>query len=110
MHQDNATKGKAHMRLSEYEKNWSKTETVEMIFVTDRARVEGKMHKNTNVRVSDALANTNWSIILTEVKIFSLDDDRLIAETDFLVLNKSAVTFGMEKSTSRCSFGSSFTG
>ena len=98
------------MRLSEYEKNWSQKELVEMIFVTDHARIEGNMHKNANVRVSDALANSTWSIILTEVKVFSLDEDRLIAETDFMVLNKSAITFGMEKSTSRCSFGSSFTG
>jgi Family of unknown function (DUF6812) len=98
------------MRLSEYEKNWSNKEMVEMVFVTERTRIEGNMHKNANVRVSDTLANADWSIILTEVKIFSLDQDRVIAETDFLVLNKSAITFGMEKSTSRCSFGSSFSG
>jgi len=90
------------MRLSEYEKNWAQKDEIDMIFMTDRTRIEGKMHKNPNVRVSDALAHTNWFIVLTEVKIFSLDDNELIAETEFLVVNKSSISFGMEKTSSRC--------
>jgi len=89
------------MRLSDYEKNWAKTEAIEMIFVAANKRIEGKMHKTQNVRVSDTLSHIGEFIFLNDVKIFSAESGALLVETDFVALNKSSIEFAMEKNNSR---------
>ncbi len=89
------------MRLSEYEKNWSKSVTVEMIFITAKERIEGQFHKTSKVRVSDELTNARDFIFLTDVKVFSLEDKALLLDTEFLAVNKAAIIFAMEKNSTR---------
>ena len=88
------------MRLSEYEKNWSKSDVVAMTFVTNKARIEGQLHKTNKVRVSDELSHSGDFIFLSAVKVYSLDDSSLLADADFLALNKSAIQFAFEKESS----------
>ena len=89
------------MRLPEYEKNWAKTEAIDMSFVVGNKRIEGKMHKTQNVRVSDTLSHIGEFIFLNDVKIFSTENRALLVETDFVALSKSSVEFAMEKNNSR---------
>jgi len=89
------------MRFSEYERNWAKSETVEMVFITAKQYIEGYLHKTAKVRVSDELAHTGDFIYLSDVKIFSPEDQSLLVDTDFLALNKSSIIFAMIKDSSR---------
>ena len=89
------------MKPTEYEKNWAKTNIVEMIFMTSNMRVEGQMYKKQSIRVSDALSNSGDFILLTDVKMFSLNGGALMEETGFLALNKSSIQLAMEKENSR---------
>ncbi|TLM64781.1 MAG: hypothetical protein FDZ70_11350 [Actinobacteria bacterium] len=71
---------------------YTSKDQVKVAVMTDRLRIEGTMHVLAGSRVTDALnSKAKDFIAFTDAAVFSLIDDRLLYEPEYVAVNREAI-------------------
>ena len=74
------------------DKNLIKGERIRVTVETTKYRISGKVFVRYDLRLSDLLNETREGfLVLTDVQVFSLTDDAILYEKDFLAVNKNQI-------------------
>ena len=65
---------------------------LQVVFITERSRVEGEVHIVNYSRLTDLMnaANNNF-IAVTHAKVYNLPEGKLVYALDFLDINKNSI-------------------
>lgn len=76
-------------------------EKVDVVIYTQHHRIEGTIHPHPSTRLTDFMNITTGSgfIPITDAKIYSLPDERLLYSVDFLNINKNYIIMIFPKTT-----------
>ena len=70
---------------------------IEVGLETSKYKILGKVPLYKNKRFSDSLNDEKDFIVLRDVKVFSLKDNKLFYEKEYLMVNKSCVLLSWEE-------------
>jgi hypothetical protein len=84
--------------MGKYEEKWgAKTEPIQIVVYMEKFRVEGKMFRLPNLRVSDAINQAPNFLALKDVAVYPFDGDAPIMSKPFLAVYKHHIIFVAEQ-------------
>lgn len=64
---------------------------VKIILQTSTNRITGMMHVRPGDRLKDTLVTSEYFLAVTDAKVFDIDGDKLIFETNFIAVNLNQI-------------------
>ncbi|MDA3937143.1 MAG: hypothetical protein PF636_09895 [Actinomycetota bacterium] len=72
---------------------YTNKDVVRVMIVTEMFRIEGTLHVLMGSRLTDALnSKTKDFLAVTEAKIYSLADDKLVYEPEYIAVNRDSIS------------------
>ncbi|MFH1416043.1 MAG: hypothetical protein ABIH89_08195 [Elusimicrobiota bacterium] len=72
---------------------YTNKDAVMVMIVTEMFRIEGTLHVLMGSRLTDALnSKTKDFLAVTEAKIYSLADDKLVYEPEYIAVNRDSIS------------------